>query len=505
VPALPVVSAPMPGAIEQLTKAILGRHSLVFVRTWEEERAVALLESFARKVYGGQGEVWSWSCVQGLSGAPAEAGTTDPLRALRAVVAAASADPPRRGFAIFRDLPAFFDRPEVVRALREAYEQLRQRDCFLFVVSPVLDLPQLLSKETFLVDLALPGEDELAARVQEVSAQYPEIALAPALLDEVTVGLRGLTINEATHLMQRIYRSKKTGRDDVIAELFTEKEAIVKKSGFLEYVPSTTKLEDVGGLDVLKDWLVHRRKLFSRQAVADGMPTPRGILIMGMSGCGKSMCCKVTSTLWGVPLFRLDMNLVVSGLYGTPEAAFHRALSHAEALAPAILWIDEIENSLGYDPSGRSNTSSSIFSRFLTWMQEKPPLLFVAATANRIEDLPAEIIRKGRFDQVFFVDLPSDEERREILEINLRKQGTDPAKFDTRVIAHSTKGWNGAELEQAVIAARVEAYHEGRSAGDVGRAAVHRLEDRAVSPMLAPGTTPRPPTRPAQRSETMSP
>jgi len=252
----------------------------------------------------------------------------------------------------------------------------------------------------------------------------------------------------------------------VLAEVFSEKELIVKKTGFLEYVPNSTNIEDVGGLDVLKQWLERRRKLFSRQAVADGMPTPRGMLVMGMSGCGKSMCAKATSSLWGVPLFRLDMNLVVSGIYGAPEAAFYRALKNIEALAPAILWIDEIENSLGYDESGHAaSQSTSIFSAFLTWMQEKPPLVFVAATANRIQDLPAEIIRKGRFDQVFFVDLPNDEERQEILEINLRKAGADLRKFDTKLIALSTKGWNGAELEQAVIAARVEAYDEGRVFG----------------------------------------
>jgi hypothetical protein len=461
----------MASAVEQLKKVIHGRHPLVYLRTWEEERAVRLLETFAQSVYGGQGTVWSWSCVQGLTGAPAEAGTSDPLVAIRAVVGAMTASPPRRGFAIFRDLPAFFDRPQVVRALREAYTALAGRDSFLFVLSPALSLPELLSKETFLVDLELPSEGELAARLAEVAAQFPETRLDPALAQEVAIGLRGLTLNEAGHLLQRVYRGKRTTRDELLAEVFTEKELIVKKSGFLEFVAHGTNLEEIGGLDVLKEWLLRRKNLFSRQAIADQMPTPRGILVMGMSGCGKSMCAKAASALWGVPLFRLDMNLVLSGLYGSPEAAFHRALRNIEALAPAILWIDEIENSLGHDEGG-GGANSSIFSAFLTWMQEKPPLVFVAATANRIQDLPAEVIRKGRFDQVFFVDLPTDEERKEIFEIHLRRHGADLAAFDTWVIALSTKGWNGAEIEQAVVAARVEAYHEGRPFGpdDLSRA-----------------------------------
>jgi len=268
--------------------------------------------------------------------------------------------------------------------------------------------------------------------------------------------------------VQRILRGKKTSRDEAMAELFAEKETIVRKSGLLEFVPPLIRVDEIGGLDVLKEWLVRRRRLFTLQAIEDDLPSPRGILIMGMSGCGKSMCAKAASSQWNVPLFRLDMNLVFSGLFGGPEAAFHDALRAIESLAPAILWIDEIENSLGYvenERGGGGGVNSSIFSAFLTWMQEKPPLVFVAATANRIQDLPAEVIRKGRFDQVFFVDLPGVRERQEILEIHLRRQGADPEEFDTHLVAVSTKGWNGAELEQAVVAARVEAYHENRKFG----------------------------------------
>jgi hypothetical protein len=459
-------------AAEQITKAIQGRHNVVFVRTWEEERAAQLIAGFAQRVYQGTGTFWSWSCVAGLraDGEPPVEGSTDPLVALRAVVDAITGEPARssgrRGFAVFRDLSAFFGRPEVVRAVRESVLRLAGRDSFLFLVSPELELPGPLQKEIFLVDLELPSEEELGRRDRDVAAQFPEVALEPGLLADVAVALRGLTLDEAGHILQRVCRGKRTAREEVLAEVFAEKQAIVKKSGLLEFVPSASRVEEIGGLETLKDWLVRREKLFSRQALADGMPAPRGILVMGMSGCGKSLCCKAVSTLWGVPLFRLDMNLVFSGLFGTPEAAFHRALKAIEGLAPAILWIDEIENALGHgelDGSGAVNTS--VFSAFLTWMQEKPPLVFVAATANRIQDLPAEVIRKGRFDQVFFVDLPGDAERKEIFEIHLRRNGADPKKFDTHLLGLSTRGWNGAEIEQAVIAARVEAYHDKRPFG----------------------------------------
>jgi SpoVK/Ycf46/Vps4 family AAA+-type ATPase len=193
------------------------------------------------------------------------------------------------------------------------------------------------------------------------------------------------------------------------------------------------------------------------------MPVPRGILLMGMSGCGKSLAAKAIAVTWKVPLFRLDMNLVFSGMYGSAELAFHRALATVEAVAPAVLWIDELENSLGMDEGATGGAGNShIFSTFLTWMQEKPPLVFVAATANRIQALPAEVIRKGRFDQVFFIDLPNDEERKQIFEIHLRRNGADPGAFDRVFLAAATKGWNGAEIEQAIVSARVDAYYEKR-------------------------------------------
>ncbi len=459
----------MSSAAEQLTLAIHGHHPVVLVRTWEEERAVELLEGFAERLYPEGPCIWSWSRVTGLRSGddPAAPESTDPLVAIGTFVAAATANPPKRGFALFRDLSASFDRPEVIRALREAYTALAGSDSFLFLISPELELPGALQKEVFLVELELPGEKELAAKLAESAAQFPDVTLDPGLSSDLISGLRGLTLNEAGHLLQRIFRGRKTGREEALAELFAEKQSIVKKSGFLEFVPPTTRVEEIGGLDVLKSWLAQRKPLFTLQAIADQMPTPRGILIMGMSGCGKSMCAKAASALWGVPLFRLDMNLVFSGIFGSPEATFHRALRAIEALAPAVLWIDEIENSLGYGEreAGGTRANTSIFSAFLTWMQEKPPLVFVAATANRIQDLPAEVIRKGRFDQVFFVDLPNDAERQEILEIHLRRHGADLRAFDTHLIALSTKGWNGAELEQAVVAARVEAYNESRRFG----------------------------------------
>jgi SpoVK/Ycf46/Vps4 family AAA+-type ATPase len=237
----------------------------------------------------------------------------------------------------------------------------------------------------------------------------------------------------------------------------------MRKEGILEFVPPTRDLGQLGGLDQLKHWVRQRSKLFTHQARALNMPRPRGVLLMGMSGCGKSLAIKVIATEWKLPLFRLDMNLVFAGIHGSAEWVFHRALEAAESVAPAVLWIDEIEMGVAGYAEGQTGSLTRIFSTFLTWMQEHRAEVFVAATANRIALLPAEVLRKGRFDQVFFVELPNEEERKEILSIHLKNQGLDPGRYDLVLLASATRGWNGAEIEQAVISARISCHADGRS------------------------------------------
>ena len=246
---------------------------------------------------------------------------------------------------------------------------------------------------------------------------------------------------------------------------------MLKKESCLKVLGSDFSLDQIGGLEILKEWVFARRNLFTKDAFASGLPLPSGILLMGVSGCGKSLAAKVIAAAWDLPLVRLDMNLVMSGSFGPPEYAFDRATKVAESIAPIVLWIDEVENSFGYDEGPQQGGNVNIFSSFLTWMQEKPSSVFIAATANRIERLPAEMIRKGRFDEVFFLDLPSEAERLEIFRIHITRNGGDPGKFNLETLAIITKEWSGAEIEQAVNAARVDAYAEGRefTSRDVSR------------------------------------
>jgi len=220
-------------------------------------------------------------------------------------------------------------------------------------------------------------------------------------------------------------------------------------------------LSKLGGLDQLKEWVSERSSLFLPEAHRQNLPRPRGVLLMGISGCGKSLATKIIAREWKLPLFRLDMNLVFAGVQGSAEWIFHRALDAVETVAPAVLWIDEIEMGIAGYHEGETGSNTRIFSTFLTWMQEHRADVFVAATANRINLLPAEILRKGRFDQVFFVDLPNDEERKEIMSIHLQRVGLDPASYDLILLASATRTWNGAEIEQAVKSAVITGHAKG--------------------------------------------
>ena len=452
-------SVPVRGA-ERIRRALLGAYPIVYVQSWEEsrvERAVAML---AQKFYERPVSFAVWTCVDGWTGLPdAPADTRDPLRALDVVVQS-----PAPGFFLMKDLPALLaERPDVVRKLRDAYRQLKGKGKFVVIVSPRLILPEDLKKEVFLVDYDLPDEAEVRNAISLLGKKYlGEGGLGPADADRVVTALRGLTLDELEHVFAKVFARTPRFDDRTFDELLAEKEQSSRKEGVLEYVPPRVTLDDVGGLENLKDWLRKRQNLFTKEALDAGLPVPKGLLMMGMSGCGKSLSVKTIPALWNLPLFRLDMNLV----FGTanPEATFHRALKTTELLAPAILWIDEIEMAItgGREAGGGDPALGRIFSTFLTWMQEKQALVFVAATANRIHLLPAEFIRKGRFDQVFFLDLPNETERKAIFTVHLKKRNADLAKFDVVFLAKATKGFNGAEIEAVVHASAIDAFNEKR-------------------------------------------
>jgi len=446
----------------RIQKGLVARHPLFYVLCQEEDRLEALLQRLAQAHYGGEAALYAWSSTRGLAGpAGVVPATQDPLAVLRHLL-----DSTEKGFFLLKDFPALFDDPAVVRGLRDLHQHLAERDSFVFLSHPQMRVPEALAHQLYVVDLGMPTEQEIydflkaAVEHNKLGARLGEDWLA-----RCAAAMKGMALNEVRHLFVRLVAEDKLDIDSALPEIHEEKAAALLKEGCLKFIAKTVPVDQVGGLENLKEWVAHRKALFSKAAIDAGVPMPAGVLFTGVSGCGKSMAAKVIAGAWELPLVRLDMNLVLSGAFGSPEYAFDHALRVAESMAPLVLWIDEMENSFGYD-EGNGGNNQNIFSSFLTWMQEKPGAVFVVATANRIEKLPAEVIRKGRFDQLFFLDLPSDEERRAILAIHIKAFGGDPEAFNLNFLVAATRGWSGAEIEQAIKAAVIRAYPEQRPFDD---------------------------------------
>ncbi len=443
---------------ERIRRALLGGYPIIYVQSWEEGRVERAVTALSQRFYEKPVPCFTWTCVDGIAaGGERWPDTADPLKALEAILAFAGP-----GFFLMKDLPAQLSRTDVVRRLRDSYRQLKGRGKFVLLTSPRLLLPEDLKKEIHLVEYELPDDNEILFVLTAVAKRFfGEAGLPDVEAKRLAMALKGLTSDEIEHTVSKVFGRRPVFDEQAFFEILAEKEQASRKEGVLEYVPPRLTLDDIGGLENLKEWLVKRKTLFTREAVDAGLPVPKGILMMGISGCGKSLSVKAISALWNLPLFRLDMNLV----FGTenPEQTFHRALKSVEALAPAVLWIDELEMAItaGREVGSGDASLGRIFSTFLTWMQEKNALVFVAATANRIHLLPAEVIRKGRFDQVFFIDLPSENERKAIFAVHLKKRGVDLNKYDIVFLAKATVGFNGAEIEAIVQSAAVDAYNEG--------------------------------------------
>jgi SpoVK/Ycf46/Vps4 family AAA+-type ATPase len=275
----------------------------------------------------------------------------------------------------------------------------------------------------------------------------------------------GLTLDEAENAFARAMVKDGTLDATDIPAVLEEKKQIIRKSGLLEYFSTDDTIKDVGGMDLLKGWLVKRRNAFRDKARAYGLPEPKGVLLVGMQGCGKSLVAKTIASLWDLPLLRLDMSLIFSGYIGASESNMRKALKTAESIAPAVLWIDEIEKAFsGVASSSISDagTTARVVGMFLTWIQEKDSAVFVTATANSIEALPPELLRKGRFDEVFFVDLPTSAERREIFAIHLAKRNRHPEAYDLDQLATQSEGFSGSEIEEAIVSAMHDSFSENR-------------------------------------------
>ena len=466
----PNQATPFQAGVADLIRA---RHPVLLVETQEAERVVESVQDLlARGLVPRGRRVRVYTLTKGLHDAGGQPGRrVSPEQAL--ADAAGESDP---AVFIFLDLhhqlgaagrPA---EPTVVRSVLDVASQFKNGPVAptLMIVAPPLTLPLDLEKTVTVVDLPLPTASELSQVFEDIVAVNRD-----AIRDELTPDDRrrlvqaaqGLTLWEADNAFARALVGDRVLNTDDIKVVLEEKRQIIRKSGLVEFIPASGTLDDVGGLANLKTWLHRRENAWEEEAAKWALPAPKGLLITGVPGCGKSLTATCVSAQWGLPLLRLDVGRVFAGLVGSSEENMRRALRLTEAVAPAILWIDEIEKGFGTG-SGDSGTSQRVLGTFLTWMQEKTSPVFVIATANQIGSLPPEFLRKGRFDEIFFVDLPTTSEREHIWKLHLAKRlaagpsaagEVDPATASVE-LAKITEGFSGAEIAQAVISGRFEAF-----------------------------------------------
>lgn len=447
--------------VQGLVRLIGAGANLIYVVT-DNERRTEHLAGLATSRVKGAGAPWIWNCTDGFcrEGVVVDA-LADPLAALDHVLAQAGP-----AVFIFKDLPWFWgDNPFLIRKLKEF--AWRGRGKVLIVLGQEEAVPPQLREELVILHQGLPTIDEIKVFLDQLRGRDQRLAGAcaarPGLLDDLVMAAQGLDLGDIERGMRTARLAEGSGGDEMVLALFETKRAIIRKSGIMEFVINDASPEQVGGMENLKSWMARRERAFGLEAISSGTNLPKGVLMMGIAGCGKSLFVKAIAAQWRLPLIRLDMAAVYDGSYGTPESSLRKAFKTAEAVAPCVLWIDEIEAGIstqGFKAEG--GPASRILGSFLTWMQEKRAPVFVAATANAIEMLPAEIIRKGRFDEIFYVGLPDMKAREEIFRIHLEKQRLDLAPFDLPLLAGSTKGFSGAEIEQAVLAAAFEALSDRR-------------------------------------------
>ncbi|RME28254.1 MAG: AAA family ATPase [Deltaproteobacteria bacterium] len=439
---------------------VKARYSLIQLVTHEEDRVSRAMDKLGRA----EGmAVFHWRTTTGLLGPGGQAlpGTGLAADALRAV-----AERGERALFVFYDLHPFLGEPRVVRRLRDLVATLGPRGQAIILVGHAVRVPPELEKDLTVLDVPLPNQAEVG-RLLSVLCKAEGIEIPEARFAQFVQGCLGLSEREIKRLYARILLAGGRFTDDDLRQLVEEKRQAIRKSRYLELWERPGSIDEVGGMDALKRWLRQRKLAFSPEARRFGLPQPSGLFMLGVQGCGKSLMAKAVADLWRFPLLRLDVAAVFAG--GDEEQSLRNTVKIAESLAPVVLWIDELEK--GFMTADQRGGEG--LGYFLTWMQEKQAPVFVVATANEVRVLPPELLRKGRFDEIFFVDLPDVHERLQILDIHLRKRRRDPDDFDLTRLAEDTEKFSGAELEQLIVAGLYSAFAEGRPLDD------HDLVDAA--------------------------
>ena len=438
---------------------IMSSYPILYVPTYEEERVEELIRQVAKNGKLPRA-VHFWNFVSGYE----DSGNAraNPLQALEEVDSAREDSP---AVFVLRDFHRFLDDAAIARQLRNLARKLRSTRKTLIITSPTLHIPPDLQEDVTVLDLLPPMYDEIGQELEHL-LEGVRVQIEQGGREALIKACQGLTMSRIRLVIAKAIASFGQLDERSIPLVLEEKKQHIRRTEVLEFWPATESLDDVGGLDILKRWLEQRSAAFGAEAREYGLPNPKGILLVGIQGTGKSLSAKATASLWQLPLLRLDIGRLMGGLVGQSEAKTREMIQLAEAMAPCVLFLDELDKGfagLGSGYVGDSGTSARVFSTLLTWMEEKTAPVFIAATANSIDTLPPEVMRKGRFDEIFFIDLPSDRERREIFQVHLGRMRPQTLRnYDLAALAYQSEGFSGAEIEQVIIEAMHMAFDERR-------------------------------------------
>ena len=442
---------------EEFALLLRACYPLIYISTTEEERLEKAIASVAQKI--GNRQVYVWDFVDGYQENPNNAGVAkrNPLQALEFLEKMPAK---LGGIFVLRDFQRFLEDISVSRKLRNLARDLKSQPKNIVIVSSQVEIPSELTEVLTVIDFPLPTAKEIKTEIQRLVLATGQ-PVTDKLLDEIVRSAQGLSLERIRRVLTRAIATHGKIEPEDVELILEEKRQSIRQTQILDFYPATEQISDIGGLDNLKDWLLRRGGAFSDRARSYGLPHPRGLLLVGIQGTGKSLTAKAIAHHWHLPLLRLDVGRLFAGLVGESESRTRQMINLAEALSPCILWIDEIDKAFsGAEGRGDSGTTSRVFGTFITWMAEKKSPVFVVATANNIQTLPPEMLRKGRFDEIFFVGLPNQEEREAIFKVHVaRLRPHNLANYDVKRLAYETPDFSGAEIEQTLI----EAMHIGFS------------------------------------------
>lgn len=445
---------------DELMLLLKARYPVIYINTIEEDRVEYIIRkhiktNLNRSIYG-------WDFVDGYTNNPNNEGFAkrNPLQALELVERLTAETP---AIFLLKDFDRFLNDVSVSRKLRNINRILKLQPKTIIIIGSELNIPKELQDLITILQFQLPLESEINQELTKLIKSL-NINIERDLLESFIRACQGLSLERIRRVLSKIIATHKTINENSIGILLSEKKQIISQTEILEYWAANERITNIGGVENLKSWLKKRKRSFSVQASNYGLPTPRGLLLVGIQGTGKSLTAKAIATEWKLPLLKLDVGKLFGGIVGESEARLRQMIEVAETLSPCILWIDEMDKAFAMnETTGDSGTSNRVLATFISWLSEKTKPVFVVATANNVDLLPIEVIRKGRFDEIFFLDLPQRQEREQIFRIHLQEFRPDNWQtFDYEKLAQLSESFSGAEIRQSIIEAMYYAFDEQR-------------------------------------------